>query len=165
MQVPLLDLKAQYAEIREEVRAAVDRVLDSQRFILGSEVARLEQEVAEICGVPSAIAVASGTDALLISLKAVGVGPGDAVVTVPFTFFATAGAIVNLGARPSSEVYYPLPLHEQECFSGLGHMRGDFPQARDAARQVLALPEFPELEPAQLQFVADCIAAFYRQTG
>jgi len=101
MNVPLLDLKAQYATIRDEVRGAVDRVLESQRFILGEEVARLEEEIAAYCGVPHAIAVASGTDALLLSLKALGVRNGDLVVTVPYTFFATAGAIANLGARPA----------------------------------------------------------------
>jgi dTDP-4-amino-4,6-dideoxygalactose transaminase len=100
MEVPLLDLKAQYATIREQVRAAVDEVFESQRFILGPHVAALEEEFARFCGGPFAIGVASGTDALLLSLKALGVGPGDAVVTVPYTFFATAGAIVNLGARP-----------------------------------------------------------------
>ncbi len=100
MNIPLLDLKAQYATIRERVRAAVDDVLDNQRFILGPHVAALEQEVAKFCRVPHAVAVASGTDAILLSLKAIGVGPGDSVVTVPFTFFATAGTIVNLGARP-----------------------------------------------------------------
>jgi dTDP-4-amino-4,6-dideoxygalactose transaminase len=100
MEVPLLDLKAQYATIREQVRAAVDEVFESQRFILGPHVAALEEEFARFCGVPFAIGVASGTDALLLSLKALGVGPGDAVVTVPYTFFATAGTIVNLGARP-----------------------------------------------------------------
>ncbi len=100
MDVPLLDLRLQYAGIREQVRGAVDRVLESQRFILGPEVAALEKELASYCGVPHAIGLASGTDALLLSLRALGVGPGDAVVTVPFTFFATAGAIHNLGARP-----------------------------------------------------------------
>ncbi len=100
MNVPLLDLQAQYATIKGEVRAAVDGVLESQRFILGEQVAALEREIAEFCGVPFAVGVASGTDALLLSLKALGVGPGDVVVTVPYTFFATAGAIVNLGARP-----------------------------------------------------------------
>ena len=100
MEVPILDLKAQYATIREQVSAAVDEVFESQRFILGRHVAALEEETARFCGVPHAIGVASGTDALLLSLKALGVGPGDAVVTVPYTFFATAGAIVNLGARP-----------------------------------------------------------------
>jgi dTDP-4-amino-4,6-dideoxygalactose transaminase len=100
MEVPLLDLRAQYATIRDKVRAAVDEVLESQRFILGPQVAALEAETARLCGVPHAVGVASGTDALLLSFKALGVGPGDAVVTVPYTFFSTAGAIVNLGARP-----------------------------------------------------------------
>jgi dTDP-4-amino-4,6-dideoxygalactose transaminase len=100
MTVPLLDLKAQYATIRAEVDAAVSGVLESQKFILGSQVTAFEEEIAQLCGANHAVAVASGTDALLISLKALGVGPGDAVVTVPFTFFATAGAIVNLGGRP-----------------------------------------------------------------
>jgi dTDP-4-amino-4,6-dideoxygalactose transaminase len=100
MNVPLLDLQAQYATIKDKVRAAVDRVFETQRFILGTHVAALEEEIAEYCRVPYAVGVASGTDALLISLKALGVGPGDAVVTVPFTFFATAGTIANLEARP-----------------------------------------------------------------
>ena len=100
MNVPLLDLKAQYATIRDKVRAAVDGVFESQRFVLGPNVEALEAETARLCGVSSAIGLASGTDALLLSLKAVGTGPGDAVGTVPFTFFATAGAVVNLGARP-----------------------------------------------------------------
>jgi dTDP-4-amino-4,6-dideoxygalactose transaminase len=100
MNVPLLDLQAQYATIKEEIRAVVDGVMETQRFILGTHVAALEEEIAKYCGVPFAVGVASGTDALLLSLKALGVGPGDAVVTVPFTFFATAGTVVNLGARP-----------------------------------------------------------------
>jgi dTDP-4-amino-4,6-dideoxygalactose transaminase len=100
MDVPLLDLQAQYATIKDKVQAAVDEVLSSQRFVLGANVAALEKEIADYCRVPYAVGVASGTDALLLSLKALGVGPGDAVVTVPFTFFATAGVVVNLGARP-----------------------------------------------------------------
>jgi dTDP-4-amino-4,6-dideoxygalactose transaminase len=100
MNVPLLDLQAQYATIKDKVRAAVDEVLGSQRFVLGAQVSALEEEIAKLCEVPFAVGVASGTDALLLSLKALGVGPGDSVVTVPFTFFATAGTIVNLGARP-----------------------------------------------------------------
>jgi dTDP-4-amino-4,6-dideoxygalactose transaminase len=100
MKVPLLDLQAQYATIKNKIRMAVDEVLESQKFILGEQVAELEKEIAGMCGVSCAIGVASGTDALLLALKALGVGPGDAVVTVPFTFFATAGVIANLGARP-----------------------------------------------------------------
>jgi dTDP-4-amino-4,6-dideoxygalactose transaminase len=100
MEVPLLDLRAQYAAIRDAVRSAVDEVFESQRFIMGPQVAALEAQIARYCEVPFAVGVASGTDALLLSLKAVGAGPGDSVITVPYTFFATAGAIVNVGARP-----------------------------------------------------------------
>ncbi len=100
MEVPLLDLNAQYARIRDEVRLVVDEILESQKFILGTHVAALEDEVARYCGASHAIGVASGTDALLLALKALGVGQGDSVITVPFTFFASAGAVANLGARP-----------------------------------------------------------------
>ena len=100
MNVPLLDLQAQYATIKDEVQAAVGAVFESQRFVLGAQGAALEEEIARHCGAAFGVGVASGTDALLLSLRALGVGAGDGVVTVPFTFFATAGAVVNLGARP-----------------------------------------------------------------
>lgn len=100
MQIPLLDLKAQYATIRDEIRAAVDEVLESQHFIFGPVVERLEDEIARYCNADYAIGVASGSDALLLSLMAIDVGPGDEVITTPFTFFATAGAISQLGATP-----------------------------------------------------------------
>src|ERR1700728_1916564 len=100
MQVPFLDLAAQTAPLRDEILAAITRVVDSQKFILGDEVRQVEEQLAEYCGARFAIGCASGSDALLLALKAVSVGPGDAVLTVPFTFFATAGAITLAGARP-----------------------------------------------------------------
>ena len=100
MKVPLLDLKAQYATIRGEVREAIDRVCDAQYFILGPEVTGLEEEVARFCGARFAVGLSSGTDALLAALMAVGVGPGDEVLTTPYSFFATAGVVARLGARP-----------------------------------------------------------------
>jgi dTDP-4-amino-4,6-dideoxygalactose transaminase len=99
MKVPLLDLQAQYQSIRQEMDASVNNVLNSQKGILGPEVAELEKRIAAFCRSKHAVAVASGTDALLISLMALNVEAYDAVITTPFTFFATAGSIDRLGAR------------------------------------------------------------------
>lgn len=98
--VPLLDLQAQYETIREEVRAAVDRVFDAQHFVLGAEVQALEEEIARYSQTKFAIGCASGSDALLLALMSCGVAEDDEVITTPFSFFATAGAIARLGARP-----------------------------------------------------------------
>jgi dTDP-4-amino-4,6-dideoxygalactose transaminase len=98
--VPLLDLRAQYAPLRDEILSALTRVCDSQRFIMGAEIASLESELARMLGVGHAIAVSSGTDALLLALMALGVKSGDEVVTSAYSFFATAGCISRLGARP-----------------------------------------------------------------
>jgi dTDP-4-amino-4,6-dideoxygalactose transaminase len=98
--VPALDLKLQYQAIRDEIDAAVRRVIESQMFVMGPEVAQLEAELADYCGAGHAIGCASGTDALLLPLMAEGIGPGDEVITTPYTFFATASSIWRLGARP-----------------------------------------------------------------
>src|SRR3954469_7648793 len=100
MPVPLLDLKAQHATIREEIVAAMMRVVDDQTFILGEPVAKLEAEVAALSKTRYAIGCASGTDALLLAFRALDIGRGHEVITTPFTFFATAGTIHNVGATP-----------------------------------------------------------------
>ena len=100
MKVPLLDLKAQFATIRDDVLAAVTEVLDSQVCIGGPKVAELETKIAALSDCKYAVGVSSGTDALLCSMMALGLGPGDEVITTPFTFFATAGSIVRTGATP-----------------------------------------------------------------
>ncbi len=100
MQVPLLDLKEQNQELRPEIEAALGRVLDTNGFILGGEVAELEKELALYCGTKYAIGCASGSDALLLAMMALGVSAGDEVVTTPYSFFATVSAITRLGAIP-----------------------------------------------------------------
>lgn len=100
MNIPMLDLKAQYESIKDEINQKVLDTLSSQRFILGPEVEALEQELAEYSGTEFACGVSSGSDALIIALMTLGIGQGDSVVTTPFTFFATAGAIVRVGAKP-----------------------------------------------------------------
>lgn len=100
MPIPLLDLQAQYSLIKDEIESAVLDVLRSGRYILGPKVKEFEAAVADYCGVKHAVSVANGTDALVLSLDAIGIGPGDEVITSPFTFFATAESISRLGARP-----------------------------------------------------------------
>ncbi|MFQ5796850.1 MAG: DegT/DnrJ/EryC1/StrS family aminotransferase [Candidatus Bipolaricaulia bacterium] len=100
MKVPSLNLRVQYEEIKDEIDRAIAEVLDSQAFILGPIVERFERQVADYCEVRYAVGVGSGTDALMLALETLGIGPGDRVITTPFTFFATVGAIYKVGAQP-----------------------------------------------------------------
>ncbi len=100
MAVPVANPKAQYLALKDEINAAVQEVFDSCQFILGPNVTKLEEEVASYCGAKYGIAVNSGTDAIVIALAACGVGPGDEVITTPYTFVATTEAIMIVGAKP-----------------------------------------------------------------
>ena len=156
MAVPLLDLTRQYAPLRDTIRETIDRVCDSQRFILGPEVEAFEKEAAAALGVAEAVGVSSGTDALLVALMALGVGPGDEVILPTFTFFATAGVVARLGARPVfadiDPVDFCLPASEIERLRTSRtkavipvHLFG---QSADMAAVLKAAGELPVLEDA-----------------
>jgi histidinol-phosphate/aromatic aminotransferase/cobyric acid decarboxylase-like protein len=110
LNVPLLDLRKQYQKIRREIRREMDRVVDGQMFILGPMVEAFEKELAAYCGVPYAIGVASGTDALVLSLKALGVNPGDRVLTVSYTFLPPEVPSPFWGRDPSLSKSIPIPI-------------------------------------------------------
>ena len=130
--VPLLDLHAQHRTIRNETIAEVIRVIDSQHFILGDDVKKLEVAIAEYCSTPFAIGCASGSDALFLALLAAGVGPGDKVLTTPYTFFATVGAICRAGATPvfadvEPETFNLDPARVEEAFRKHPEIRAVIP--------------------------------------
>jgi len=128
MKVPLLDLKKQYAAIKDEILAVTNEIFESQYFILGPHVEQLEKEIARYCRTGFATGVSSGSDALIISLMALGVGPGDLVITTPYTFFATAGAVVRVGAQPvfvdiEPDTYNISPDLIEQAISGMAASR------------------------------------------
>jgi dTDP-4-amino-4,6-dideoxygalactose transaminase len=127
----MLDFSRQFAGLREEILAAIEKVCDSQKFILGPEVASFERAAAHACAVPHAIGCASGTDALWLALAAAGIGPGDSVITSPFSFFATASAILRAGARPIFADIDPLTfnLSPESVRETLKRHEGDSVQA------------------------------------
>lgn len=139
LHVPLLDLKPQYQALESEFSAALSEVLASQRFIMGEQVAEFERAIAEFCGVPYAIACASGTDALLLSVKALKLEPDEEVITTPFTFFATAGAVVNGGATPRFVDIAPdtLNIDPEQVEAGVG----------DRTRAVVPVHLFGQMAP------------------
>jgi len=130
MRVPLLDLGQEYRVLSKQIREAIDDVLDSHRFILGSKVQEFESAICRYCDVPHAIGVSSGTDALLAILMGLGIGRGDAVVTTPYTFFSTAGCVARVGARPvfadiDPRTYNITPSAIQECIENNGQLDSD----------------------------------------
>lgn len=143
MAVPLLDLKAQHATIRHQVMEAILPIVEGQTFILGEPVERLEREVAALSGTAHAVGCASGTDAILLALRALDVGAGDAVVTTPFTFFATAGAVHNAGARP---VFADI---DPETFNLSVEAVAEVVRQTPAARAVIAVDLFGQMAPIE----------------
>ena len=145
MNIPILDLTRQYRAIRSEINSAILRVLESGRFILGPEVEEFEKEIASYLGAKHAIGVASGTDALLLSLKALGIGPGDKVIVPSFTFFATAGAVVNAGAEPVFADIDPLTYNIDP-----GHVRGLLDEGGLAGKVKAIIPVHLYGQPADM---------------
>ena len=145
--VPLLDLKAQFATIKDEVMQNVTQVFEQQAFILGSWVAEAEKALAEYLKVEAALGVASGTDALLLSLMALGIGPGDGVITTPFTFFATVGSIVRTGATPIFVDIDPVSFNlDVKALEALLE-KGDFPARPKAVIPVHLFGQPAEMAP------------------
>ena len=136
MDVPILDLKAQYGTYRSEALRAIEAVCESQTFALGAAVAEFEEKIAAYCASKYAIGVSSGSDALLVSLMALDIKPDDEVITTPFTFFATAGSIARLGAKP---VFVDVDAESYNIDVGLIERAADFEAQALAALQAVRL--------------------------
>ena len=138
MKVPFFDLKPQSLFLKEEIQSAIDEVFETQQFILGAQVDALEQAIAQYCQTTYAIGVASGSDALFLSLMALGIGPGDEVILPPFTFFATAGSVSRIGAVPVFVDIDPRTYNIDPSKSKKKSQRGRRPSSRsissDSAR-------------------------------
>ncbi len=142
--IPIVDLRAQYAELREDIRRAIDAVAESQQFILGPAVSQFESEMAAFLGCDHAVGVASGSDALLLALMALGVGPGDAVITTPFTFFSTVSSITRLGATPllvdiDGDSYLLSPARLKEFLNQRGEVKNGQTLDRKTGARIRAL--------------------------
>src|SRR3569623_846152 len=156
MSVPLLDLRAQHAAIRDEVLSVVTEVVDSQHFILGGKVEELERQVAELSHTRFAVGCANGTDAILLALRALDCGRGDEVITTPFTFFATAGTIHNVGATPVFVDIEPKTFNIRPDAAGAARTSRSkavipvdlFGQMAEVEHVAAALPGLPLIEDA-----------------
>ena len=160
MQVPLLDLRAQYAPLKSQFLTAIEEVCDSQALVLGPRTEAFEQAVAQYCGAKHAIGCSSGTDAQLMLLMAMGIGPGDAIITTPYTFFATASCIARLGARPvfadiDPVTYNLCPASVEEALKKTKNVKGIIPvhlygccADMEALREIASRYNVPILEDA-----------------
>ena len=170
VQVPFVDLRAQYRAIKDDVLAALSGAIEGMELFLGPNVRAFEAEFASFCRSRFACGVGSGTDALYLALKACGVGPGDEVITVPYSFFATAEAICLLGAVPVFIDVDPdtCTMDPSRLRAAIGrrtraivpvHLRivGSLRVSETLAGEVLSLPMFPELEPPQIASVVACL--------
>lgn len=188
MAVPFLDLKAQYASLASEIDDAIAGVIESQHFILGPAVEQFERAFADAVGTKYGIGVGSGTDPLLLSVRALGLDEAAEVIVPSFTFFVDG--IRPPAVAPGNEhvynvytvraerrdelrahlqqhgiatnVYYPLPLHLQPCFTELGGRAGDLPLSERLASEVSSLPIFPAMTEEQVAEVTDPVRRFYR---
>jgi dTDP-4-amino-4,6-dideoxygalactose transaminase len=144
IKIPIVDLRAQYATIRDEVRQAIDDVNETQQFILGPAVSRFESQMAAYLRCGHALGVASGSDSLLLALMALGIGPGDAVITTPFTFFSTVSSITRLGARPlfvdiNPDNYLISAEKTGKFLQARGEIAGDKTRDKDTGLRIRAI--------------------------